>query len=269
MFKNQNSQFDRPSFWDKVAREKVYPVFDEQISSVIKYELLPEVCAEVSLRYANGQISFPFGNSYHRGFLRHVDDIWFSIHFQVHNRSEITNPYVRIFAICLQQESYPIVMRVHQDPSLRNQLDVYPPHFFEGYAHRSERFSVDAYQLGRECRKYKFYGNGDEEKTIEKYIMPLHGIIAQFLAQNWFMLKTKDPRALSYEEQLSETDKKWTMVGTDCIIYGITKTENCCSGILNCFRTCLDFGSLGENQEVVINPLRDKLANRVVFYMMR
>ena len=248
----------------------MYLTFDEFVVPVLNSEILPEVYQEMQDKLNDILADCCERKAYHRGFLIYENDIWFSIHVQIHNSEELEKPNVSIFAILPFVGNTPFVLRVYIDPLKQSQLDVYSPHFFRQYAKRAERFSNEAYKLGRDFKQFRVYENSNKKRLEEKSMKPLHYFIGLFLSQNWFLLYTDNEKACSYEEQQQDSSaKKWTLVAIDSVLYGKTKTEEGCPFTMNVYLTNVDYSMLGEDQKEILLPLKEKLEKKYRAYIFK
>lgn len=258
---------DSPEFWVNVS-SVVYNTFAECIIPVINNEFLPEVYQEVTQKISDG--SLLCGEFIHEDKLLFKNDIWFSIHMQIHNNEEINEPLIRVFAIPPFEGYSPYVLRLYFETDKQNQLDVYPPHFFKQYAARAEQFSEQARKLGREYKRYTVFPTAKRENLEKKCINPLHFFIGLFVAQNWFFLKTNNRQALSREEQTENNSvKKWTLVATDSVIFGRTQIDEHSPFTLNVYLTNVGYEMLGLDQKAILLPLKEELERRYVAYTLK
>lgn len=267
--KNEKLKFSSPKFWAEVSRE-VYLTLGESVVPILNGEILPEVYHEVQDKLNDISADWCERKAYHRGFLICENDIWFSIHVQIHNSEELETPKVSIFAILPFVGNTPFVLRVYLDPLMQSQLDVYSPHFFRQYAARAERFSNEARKLAHEFKLFRVYENSNKKRLEEKSMKPLHFFIGLFLSQNWFFLMTDNEKAFSYEEQQHDSSaKKWAMPAIDSVIYGDTKTEDGCPFTMNTYLTCVDYSLLGEDQKEILLPLKEELEKKYMAHIFK
>lgn len=268
--KNEKLKFYSPSFWAEEMSPEVYRTFGERIVPILNSEVLPEVYNEVQDKLDDISADWCERKVYHRGFLRCENDIWFSIHIQIHNQDELEKPKVSVFAILPFVGNTPFVLRVYIDPLMQSQLDVYTPHFFRQYASRAERFSEEARKLARELKQFKVYENSNKKRLEEKSMKPLHFFIGLFLAQNWFFLKTDNEKVFSYENQEKyNTREQWALVASDSVIYGETKREDNYPFTLNIFLTCVDYSMLGDDQKYILLPLKEDLEKKYMSHIFK
>lgn len=268
--KNEKLKFYSPSFWAEEVSPEVYRTFGERIVPILNSEVLPEVYNEVQDKLDDISADWCKRKVYHRGFLRCENDIWFSIHIQIHNQDELEKPKVSVFAILPFVGNTPFVLRVYIDPLMQSQLDVYTPHFFRQYASRAERFSEEVRKLARELKQFKVYENSNKKRLEEKSMKPLHFFIGLFLAQNWFFLKTDNEKVFSYENQEKyNTREQWALVASDSVIYGETKREDNYPFTLNIFLTCVDYSMLGDDQKYILLPLKEDLEKKYMSHIFK
>lgn len=268
MSKNYNSQYNQPSFWTEVARE-VYPIFAERVIPYLNTEFLPKFHQNVCQGLSDGSINPSAGHPYHKGDVLPVDDLWFSIHAQIDNTLEIDKPRIHVFALLPFLDTSMYVLELHFDVAAQSQLDVYPPHFFKQYAARAERFSPEAHALGREYKKFRIFPQSKREKVFETGVKPLHFFIGLMLAQNWFFNYTNNPGTFSFEEQVDDADKKWALVASDSVFFGITKSEEGSPYTLNVFMTNVGYDMLHEDQKAILLPMREDLMRRYMEYISK
>lgn len=268
MSKNSNSQYSQLSFWADVARE-VYPIFAERVIPYLKSEFLPKFHQNVCQGLSDGSINPCAGHPYHVGDVLPVDDLWFSIHAQIDNASEVYQPRIRVFALLPFVETSMYVLELHIDVEEQSQLDVYPPHFFKQYAARAERFSPDAHALGREYKKFRIFPQSKREKIFETGVKQLHFFIGLMIAQNWFYYYTNNPGTFSFEEQVEDADKKWALVASDSVFFGITKSEEGSPFTLNVFMTNVGYDMLHEDQKAILLPMYADLRKRYEEYISK
>lgn len=267
MKRKSDSKYNQLSFWADVAHE-VYPIFAERVIPYLSTEFLPKLHQNVCQGLSDGSINPSAGHPYHIGDVLPVDDLWFSIHAQIDNASEVYQPRIRVFALLPFVETSMYVLELHFNVKEQSQLDVYPPHFFKQYAARAERFSPEAYALGREYKKFRIFPQSKREKVIKTGVKPLHFFIGLMLSQNWFFDYTNNPDTFSFEEQVY-TDKKWTLVALDSVFYGITKSEDESPFTLNVFMTNVGYDMLHEDQKAILFPMREELMKRYLEYISK
>lgn len=260
-----DSKYNQLSFWADVARE-VYPTFAGQVIPYLNTEFLPRFHQNVCQGLSDGSINPCAEHPYHDHDVIFVDDTWFSIHAQIDNASEVYQPRIRVFALLPFEETSMYVLELHFDVAEQSQLDVYPPHFFKQYAARAERFSPEAQALGREYKKFRIFPQSKREKVFETSVKQLHFFIGLMLGQNWFFNYTNNPGTFSFEEQVDDADKKWALVASDSVFFGITKSEEGSPFTLNVFMTNVGYDMLHEDQKAILLPMKKDLERRYMEY---